>query len=697
LELNGVRLQNAAPLLAKTLGYDSLTIGPSIANEVLLIRAKNVDSDELRTKIAATLNATWEHRPEGWILTQTASQRAHELRIYESARERFFTKLVDRSKANIAALSKPFDEEAASKLIKALTKYREAVTSGKQGQQSGSLHNLESQGPIERFVHRLILRMNPAMFAKMTDDAPVVVYNVAPNSMQSQYPFSIQDIVSQAIQELNTWASVAENLEKNYKGPYVYLGELARASNRVSQESFAHVTVRLGLASQSIFVRVYDTKGKQTFQYNIGLGGSSWLRHLQKQTRTQSPLSGEALEYADLVDNGIDGLQIQDHPISPDLLNKILNPEGFDPLSISATAAYLKAIKSPNIIMILSDGQRLVRKANLDDEQFISMLDLKIKEENNWFTASYGNPLAEKKNFADRVKLGKLIRYVHQSQKPFTLEEEAGLVYSLPWQANQGESFISFFNTINTKVGKVPFESMNMEKNAGLRIYGSLDSQQRTNAIKDGISVSSLSDATRLELWRAVFQRSNFFSALSWDQSRRGMSATQLDEAKKIEDYARIEMFQEPTFVLPKGITNNLILKIDEASEQKLIFGSQPGFTNGSLPQSTTEYARHLYMSSRAKDSGQVQNQFDDQNIRVGTEREIVVKLYVGPGVFYKWSIKQIAVTDPTKYTIKTLPKKYQDEINTGYKEYSNNVLVGGSVGFTLGKNKGGGTVPPPP
>lgn len=696
VELNGVRLQNAAPVLAKAFGYDSLTIGPSIANEVLLVRAKNVDPNELRDKIASTLNATWEHRPEGWMLTQTASQRAQEVRIYENERERFFTDLSNRSKDYAGGLAKAFDEEAATKLLKELTRFRDTFTTGNQAT-SDKFHTLESQGPIERFAHRLILRMTPAMFAKMTDDTPVVIYNSAPNEMQTRYPIAIQDLVSQTIQEINTWASVAENFGKDYKGPYVYLGELAKATKKVNQDSFTHVTVRLSLASSSFFIGVYDINGKQTLQYNVGFSRLGGLKYLQANNREQSPLTGEGLEYANLIDDGTNGMRLADRPISPTLLEKILTPESVDPLSISATTVYLKAIKSPNIVMILSDDQRLVRKADLDSYQFLRFLDLKVKNENNWFTASYGNPLAEKKNLADRSKLGKLVRYINQSQKPFTLEEEAGVVYSLPWQAEQGESFTSFFNTVNSKVGKIPFESMRVEKNAGLRIYGSLDSQQRADAIKDGISVSSLSNATRLELWRAVFQKSSFFGTLSWDQFQGGMSVPQLAEIKKIEDYARIEMFQEPTFVLPKGITNNLILKIDDKSEQKLIFGAQPGFTIGSTPLSTTEYGYRLYDLSQVKDSDPKQNYLDDENIHLGTERNLVVKLYVGPGTFYRWMIKHIAVTDPTRYTIKTLPKNYLDEINASYKNRSENFLSGRGIRFSIGKSQGGGTVPPPP
>ena len=48
LELRGVRMENAAPILAKAFGMESLEIGPTLKNEVVIVRTKDVDPEALK-------------------------------------------------------------------------------------------------------------------------------------------------------------------------------------------------------------------------------------------------------------------------------------------------------------------------------------------------------------------------------------------------------------------------------------------------------------------------------------------------------------------------------------------------------------------------------------------------------------------------------------------------------------------------
>ncbi|MEI8281411.1 MAG: hypothetical protein WCG75_03300 [Armatimonadota bacterium] len=688
LELRGVRMENAAIPLARALGMESLDIGPTLKDQVILLRVKDVDPELLKANLAKVFNGTWEHRNEGWRFTQSDIQKDAERKEYDKARYMFFSEMIEKSKRKIATL-KPFNEEECKKILKDLKVIASTPVTRNNNSFWQRISKIEEQSPMSRFAYRASLRMSPEVWMRLTDDNPRVVFSTRPTGMQQPFPFRIDDLLQLAMKEQNTWSNFAGG--EPMRGPragseneesYYWLGEFNEHRQPFTTKDLDIVTMTLQLTNQSVNFRAYDSKGKSTFRSEVNSYDYSdeelnfdYKAEYEKMKKKMVKVEGDAAEYLDILSplNRYGRGREKRKPISPSLLAKILNPEKIDPLSISAPDVYLGNIDSPNVVMVMNDSQRAVRMPEFKDVRFIRFKSANIIETDGWFLLSQPNPYAVRKMMPDRKLLGPMLRFMNTNKRPLNIEEQAKFALQLPWNNEAAYQYQEHLRDLVTN----EVEGDN-SRNA-LRVYGSLTSGQIDRAKKGGIAISQLSDSAKQEMFRAIFysDQGDPQVQLDWSAMRNDNQKFQ-QQMMEMQNLLYGGIYEEKTFLLPNGLTNNLVLTIDDSELHQLYCGrperngSNEDYYGEGRTMSGTELGEFLFKShnpQRYRWEVQSYNKIDENNIRTASRRSIRMKLKFDNILSLSWNLNQTLITDPTVYTAQNLPSNILAEIKKGYDQ----------------------------
>ena len=506
LELRAARLENAAPVLAQTLGLNSLVVGRTLLNDVILVKCKDVLPQELEDKIAKALNATWEQRPDGWLLAQTPDQIVQDRSVYNSERLKKFTLFVGRIQKRAEKLPE-FNEATCKKLqqsIIALTKVERTDDNGELLDKR--LSEIDSNNPTERLGLQIARRITPQMFMKLSKDRPKVVYCNRPTAMQIAIPFPVDDLLNQVIREQNLWIKVAgidpvkvkaKNVggsdENNYDGSF---GSLNNSREPMLKESLSTVTLTLNLSQENVEISAYSTKGEQSISSNVDASDDSNEGPSQRQVISgliegevttvdekkseQTAPKGEMKEFIDLIYQRNMGRN-QPSVARQALLKKIIQPEKFDPLTFIAPDLALSQIKNPNVVMILDDP--MSGPDGFDLKQMPEEPERKtiVDSSSDWFTCRFLNPIAVREDSVDRKIFGPIVRYLDQNRRELTVEEDATLAFAEQWNLPLNGVFDSLKSLFRTD-GRGQFErGFDIEDpgDSGKRIYGSLTDGER--------------------------------------------------------------------------------------------------------------------------------------------------------------------------------------------------------------------------
>ena len=691
LELRGVRLENAAPILAKVFGMDSLQIGPTLKNDVILVRTKDVDPEILKANLAKTLNGTWLHRTEGWWFTQTDIQKDSEQKLYDKARYKFFTEIVEKSKKKLAA-TKPLDEAACKQILKDL----KAISSSTVNRFNNNIwrryQKIDDQGPMRRLANRIALRITPDVWMKLTEQNPRIVFCNRPNSMQQPFPIRVDDLFALAIEEQNVWSTYAGT--DPLRGPnageensWYYMGEMNEHRQPLKMSDFGTFTMTVELTNQSIEFNAYDAKGKSTlstsvnsYEYSDEDQNYNYKDEYEKQMKMAVTVTGDAAEYLDLISpkNPYGRREKTKKPISSSLLAKLLHPETIDPLSISAPDIYLSSIQTPNVVMVMNDYQRAARFAEFKNPRFSRSMPSTISDSNGWFIYSQPNPVASRKIMPDRKRLGQTLRYINANKRPLNLEEQANLAYDLPWESESSDAYRAHIEPLQ------PTEVESYNNRSALRIYGSMNGGERERAKKGGVPFSILSDGVKREIFRAMFFVQKYESQIQMDwNNMSNRSQAQQRQMSEMQNLLYGGIYEEKTFVLPNGLTNDLMLTIEDNSTNNLYCGRPEiadgeNYYGGGRSMSASTLGDYLFkLTNPQKYRYEVQNyeRIDENDIHLASQRSLTIKLKLNNILYVQWSLTQTLLTDPKTYNSKNLPQNIMDEIKKAYDQAQKNDL----------------------
>ena len=692
---------------------DSLEIDPGLKNDVLLVRTKDADPEELKVNIAKVLNASWIHRAEGWYLWQTDEQKAADRKTNRSERLKFCTRLAEQSKRQLAN-AKPFDEAECKRLV---TEIKALATMPRKRNDDTfyrRVGNLDQQSPQARLANRMLQRITPNTWMKLTDQNPRIVFCTHPNSMQQSLPFQTEDLIALARQEQESWASYAGStriqpakLNSDDDDEMDSLGDLNDRRTPFGTSDFSVVTMVLDLNAETVSVHAYDNKGISTFTSIVYLDDSELEENSELNQAKQEALrkkmitvSGEAAEYLDLVSplNSTVRRSLIKRAISPSLLGKMMNPESIDPLSVSAPDVFLNNIEAPNVVILLSESHRSMRYPPYKALPSIRLEGNIMVNANGWLVVGQPDPLLARKLMPNRKKLGTVMRFIGEKKRPLTLEEKASLALELPWEQDSFSIFDEYLQPIQLD------EVDSYNNRDALRIYGSIDGSTKSRAIREPVPLSFLSDSAKLELYRGLFLGSENVSISVEPYDDDKITATQREAVMKLDEQLYGGILEESTFALPFGLTNNMKLSIEETSQDLLYCGYEYGqssenryYTGTQItPETLGEQLFNLTKPKRSRYEYMI-GKVDENEIHLVSQRSITINLHIDPLKRASWQLEQVLVTDPKTYTIKTLPREIATKVKEAYDQAEKQDKEMGSAGINLFPRRQGTKVPPPP
>ena len=336
----------------------------------------------------------------------------------------------------------------------------------------------------------------------------------------------------------------------------------------------------------------------------------------------------------------------------------------------------MPSIEAPNTIIVLTDYERAARYVNFKDKRYNEVSGKVLTDKDGWFLLGQSDPVASRKQMPDRQRLGNLLRFINENRRPLTLEECAGLEVALPWDTETSYLYASHLRPLESNA----VDSYN--NRTALRIYGSMTSSQRESAKKAGIPLSRLSDEVKLELYRALFYSQRYESQVEMDYSNMGnMTPADQKEMNDLQQLLYGGMYEEKTFVFPNGLTNNFLFSIEESSSNDLYCArpepqGEEDFYSAGQTMSAFSIGDRLFKFTNPKKykwETQSYNKIDENNIHLASQRNITIKIKLNNMMAVRWRLNQTLLTDPTVYTMKTLPAKVLEEIKKGYEQAEKN------------------------
>ncbi len=706
LELRGVRLVNAAETMAKTFGLGTVAIGPSIRDDVILVRCKDVDSKELQTNIAKALNATWTFHDNTWWLEQTPGQTAQEQAAFDAKRLTNAVKAVDSLRHKNAVIP-TFDAAYCKKLQQEIFAFSKIPrTEDNLEALARRIEEIDKRGPYERFNLQVARRLTPQMFMKLRRSRPVVVFSNHPTRMQEPLPFSIDDLTRQLIAEQNLWVQVAgqdpiTSKPKKKKSDdddedYTDLNEFGSLNfmrEPMTADSASTITVTLHLDSESVEFSLYDKAGILT---------QSLFTSADQTEQTSSSVDSDVFAAEDPDDSNLSaesksfqallspyewvGEKRQEHKITAvdrKVLADILRPESVDPLSFVTPEGITQRVKGRNLVWVLPDDMFCYDRRGIVENQLKAMFT-SIADSPTWSVCGLASPIDVREEAVNRKKMGTALRILSASPTPIQLEDFAQVVYL-------GKSTSQIFSALCTPAmndpagkgwGRINWRTW---ENEGLKIYGAMTPEMRRRIMSGPLSLSSLNAETRRELHESIFfpMRSN--TGVSVDTENLPE-----DVAEKRQELISGGIWRDPTAALPDGLEPGFTLTAKEESHPTL--GVRMKFKSGAIDQETLDT---LGMSTRSPEDpssfganlfrediekrkppaqGETQSDaldgtYDRDHISLMTERTITVTLHARNGLIYEWAFGGTSYIDPRNYSLRDLPEAIYKEIQRGYED----------------------------
>ena len=704
LEILGKRLEDAAPTLGKALGLgNNLQISKSLRDDVVIIRSIDATQKELRDTIESTLNVTFEKKSEGWTLTQTPIQKNADSKIYQAEKMEIFSKVIIEARKAASTL-KPFNQALCQDLQKRLKVLSQKDTPGGTFNQFKGVMKVDYESPLGRFASRIANKITPEFFSPCSEDRPRIVYSTKPTKMQYQLPFDISDYINLLKREQETWALYGGNEikpEDDEPEFYVYLGQLNSLRKNLTNEDIDTITMAVNLDNKFIDLRVFNKAGDKTFNTSISTremfsddNKSARMDDLQSEReKLNASLTGTAKEFALLIQSKMDS-NAEKKPVSNELASLLVNPETTDPLSILSPKIYAKAAGNRNIVAYVDDYAIYDPFVKLDPLETTAFLNCDTELTDRWLRSWPQNPIKARKMRMERKKLGTLLRYIQKNNRSLTIEEKSWFQAGLPWKRENAMPY----SLLAALIEKSPNPDF-LFLEAGYRIFGNMDETQQSVAASKGINISQLSEGAQIELYRAIFQSEDWEARITLDEEAAN-KLPQEEHDKLSENYFKLldGKFSEKTFSIPTGILPSH--RLTTTSERKDVIFAIQG-QESKFPRSSTltaeELGATLFKRTRP-DKYKYENSafgvIDENKLKIGTARTIILKLHLDPLHYISWDLKEEFLKDDKVYTVKTLPQEIRKRIEKAYAEAEADDKVNGALYDRLPTKNGS---PPPP
>ncbi len=549
-EIRASRLSVLVPQLAAKTGL-ALEISPLVANEVLVVSAKEVPLKTLLDKIATTASAEW--RQEGDVL---------KLHPAAAARNREANEEVARRLAEV--------KKSIADRVKALQPSKPA--------QGGDDEMEMGDGPSDKSITLLLRGIDPAPIAQL-NGSDRVVYSTAPNAMQRRMGADAGAIIQAMVSEHNATVGNVPQVDPTGeldKMPDFVKKMIARQTRKITDAHKALLIVSktgIGMFDMTqVELRIYDQLGKVAFSVNSSLGSmfAGFNIPMPGKPAKPAPAKQTPIVYSEDSTTLLEGFQGLitggGSKLPTPLMEKLSRPDLTDPLSYMATDELLALTKTKGKALVANVPDEMMGSMNMivpGAKQTVETFEADLKsgsdvlmaETEGWLIIKPSRPTQSRSNRTDRVALTTLIKAAKAKNMP-SLDDVAAYALTSPSPMKDGVGMLFAMALVP---GMFQQGISGMTNWDALRFYGTLSPTQRQGA---SLPVNVMTPVQQ-SLWRKIaFGGSTPIRTGANKGDDPFMMAMAMGIGGGGEDYR-----EEPTELMPNGLPPSAVLQFGRTSQ----------------------------------------------------------------------------------------------------------------------------------
>ncbi|MEZ0324807.1 MAG: hypothetical protein ACAH95_02795 [Fimbriimonas sp.] len=656
LEMRAMTLHRALPTLSQSVGLELLDT-PQTANDVLLVKARDVTADELLKKIALALNATWTKEGNSLRLVRTPPQRKAE------EREDFRVDVAQIQRAindtaGTQAKQAPWTKEAAEALASRMARLLKAFEPSSRSFQN-QLRPIELLTPYGRLMGQVAASLDASELATIPFGIQVV-YSTQPNLSQRKMSAKTAACLQQFARHLAMWQAAKE--AKGVKPPLVDgvtyffpgLNPEEKALTQAPAKALLLVSRWTPTASFGLELVLADARGDVLSRSSHILAPNYDSRPWQEEQRGVEKtieLTGDDLEFSKAWFS-----RPPSDAVSAELREKLVQPEIHEPISFVTSPSFFQMAeaKGVNLIAHLTDNEfaTALTKTPQTGSKLLSRFvysGLKVDQSEGWMVITPGRPLLGRQLGAKRNVLGAYLRRLGSAQK-MSLEEVARFQANLPYAPLNMLPFLLTRFISDSEITGQPVDQ------TVLRFYGTLTPEQ-VNVAKDaGLPLSGLKPEQLAALRKVLYAP--------------GAGLQLVDSARRDPVDFSETLGREITECFPNGLPPDAVLRITETGGNVVatLPRQRPDWTEPPRYMSAGELAMEVYMQANPEIfpwTGPEDQKLDLGLLQFGTRRKLAFTFQLSKSLYMQRTLLHHDVGDEAK-PIGALPEAFRAAFEKG-------------------------------
>lgn len=687
---------------------------PQIQNEIVVVRIDKVPASSFKAKLASAVVGSWTKLDDG-------------------------SELLSADAVARAAATREAEKKRLAEIEDGLKKLRESLNPKKPPQKS-----VDGDAPAffegefdssSRLIAHLSTSLRASEVAQL-GRGDRVVYSTNANAMQRRLNVAnLASIMAEFVQQHNATVTnestemsdpaVAAQLEK----VKAVLGDFMPQRKKIEQPpaKLLFVVERGGMFGFmgdliQLHAIAYDATGNVLATASDSLGGNPMRAAVASADVELEPTEGEAkppettpktaenqdkslekpvelsplaTEFKSVLNFGSTG--VAQKPVSPELMEQLLRPDQYDPLSFEASENLLAlaAAKSYNLVALVPDGRmdfgtfarsgQSVTLATVKHD-LESSEELKVTSADGWLLVSPVDPEAARLARLDRKALSQFLVNARNSGVPSLESLAAYAAVNPPFT----ETPVAMSHIMLIAPNAIASGMQGVQDWPMLRLYGLMTVTER-QSLRAGqtIGLTSFSAKAQTVLKQMVFGAGAKFRVGPDPQSMFGMFAGISMGELRMNSFK-----EEPTEVMPNGLASGAVLKLElkpghfimTKSDAPGMFGMMMG------AMGPEEYAMFKYMSEEPNMAQFTAMMPKIDKFRLGERETMDFRIIAGADISQKHTLvsnkiaKEAATIGPDG-----LPADFLAEVDKQMKLYKEGL---GPL-MQMGQMFGGRDVPP--
>lgn len=665
-----------------------VTVSQALANEVVLVSVRELDTTEFLETLGETVSGRWEQTNDGFrLMPDTGVWRSQET---ASVRR--------QAEALRAALGEQLQRSNRARAeADPLTESRTAQTAfgfgGARTPEGQALIELAQSLPMETLA------------AMQPNDR--LVFSSPANSMQQRLPArDVNRTISAAIEEFNRRITRVTPQDQRRaqaggaggQGAQFFERFLGGGANSRQPITTAPVKTSvavtrggagfggIGGGDYTFQLFVFNAEGQIILSANLPLGLEAMMAAIEagefegaeSGVNSTDQSNSSAIRYSELSQEfqqftSVGGANFLNRPQPSELLlERLLNPERYDPLSfvMGEALSYMAEDNNASIIAYLPDSVLGVTGATVprDTGTLASFLlesdEVKVVVDSDLWIISPADPHAARSSRLDRFALGTLVRKVEQSVE-LRLDDLAAYAVANPAPLESPVSLIYLgYFAPGTIFGGI---TAGLTDWGLLRLYGNLNNSHR-NTLRNGgqVPLSQLSGTARNAVRDYVFGASARVTAYNPNPPQLpGPLAIFSDFGQLFSGFAPARDYtQEVTEVMPNGLPQQGFLTARVTESDVLYPVDDAGRVQrqlGALDANTIAITQTLANQPQLAEFRQFAPQFSRGY--VGERLSMSMAIVVGDALAVQGQLNDDRVTGRNPVALNQLPPRFQQAL----------------------------------